>query len=1122
MSKIIGVTVGTTLPKPNFKQTDPTKGDYIKNKPDFDGLKSKVEQIEVRVDTIQKNAYDDTELRGVVSENVARIDTLNELVGNTKVETQIGDVVAILESEIDNKLNTMQSAIDSKVDAEGGKGLSTNDYTTSEKDKLATVEDYANFYEHPAHDSHDLGLYKVAVDDEGHVSNVALVEKEDIVALGIPAQDTTYEEEISDLSDRIDDVENNINTTNETLTGLSQDFENYKTTNNEAVASNATGIQGNKLDIEAIQADYLTSANQTQLQDNIDQVSAKANANESAIATLNGEGDGSVKKSINNAFNEFAANVTNDDVVNTYKELIDYAATHGPEFTELVGKVDTIDTHVGEIETDLFNYKTAVSDQFAEVDTTINTMQEALDEKADLEHAHEIGEINSLQDSLDGLQADIDAKADLEHEHNDLYYTKDEILESITVDDIDDICGSNQIPDGDFDFITGCFVAQPEAPSDTSVLWLDTDDNSADSGGNVDYTVYGLPVLYLTGDTTGMSKDDAVSLGYVYGEHYGTASVKWQGSSSLAYPKKNYTIKFDNAFEAAPGWGTQKKYCLKANYIDHSHARNVVCAKLWGEMTKSRGTKNDKLADLPNGGAIDGFPVIIVLNGEFHGLYTWNIPKDEWLFGMGDGEHEAVVGADNPLSADVSFKGDTLLDGNGLELEYASNKDDVEWVIASLNQMIQACINSDGSDLDTVVSQYLDLNSAIDYLLLVVFIGGSDMVTRNYLLSTFDGIKWFFSAYDMDSVFGLQWDGKYFFNACVAPTFASFNDKHRAMELIYRFKTDAIRKRWAQLRNGTLSEPHICQVLENFVAPIPSVVYMEDVKRWPSIPGSSVNTLDQILRWVHQRLEIVDKWVAALPSQEVPGQTTTETLYNGLSGLWGDGYFFNETATLNLDTLELTTANASASYCTTKAIAVKPNTEYAIPNIANSSVITYNSSGLYDGTVKPADSDDGQIVTTKSTTSYLVFCFYKPTYPDYANFYIRKIVAPGTETPVEPEGENLYNGLSELYPDGGYVNWKGTLNVETLEVSAVDPSASYCVTKAVEVEPSTEYIIPNIAGSEIFAYKTDGTFSTKVTPVDADGYQTITTNAATHYLVFCFYKPGYSDYENFYIKKSKS
>lgn len=44
--KIIGVTVGTQLPKPNFKQTDPTKGDYIKNKPDFEGLKSRVTAAE--------------------------------------------------------------------------------------------------------------------------------------------------------------------------------------------------------------------------------------------------------------------------------------------------------------------------------------------------------------------------------------------------------------------------------------------------------------------------------------------------------------------------------------------------------------------------------------------------------------------------------------------------------------------------------------------------------------------------------------------------------------------------------------------------------------------------------------------------------------------------------------------------------------------------------------------------------------------------------------------------------------------------------------------------------------------------------------------------------------------
>ena len=43
--KIIGVTVGTTLPKPNFKQDDPTKGDYIINKPDFDSLNDRVNTV---------------------------------------------------------------------------------------------------------------------------------------------------------------------------------------------------------------------------------------------------------------------------------------------------------------------------------------------------------------------------------------------------------------------------------------------------------------------------------------------------------------------------------------------------------------------------------------------------------------------------------------------------------------------------------------------------------------------------------------------------------------------------------------------------------------------------------------------------------------------------------------------------------------------------------------------------------------------------------------------------------------------------------------------------------------------------------------------------------------------
>jgi hypothetical protein len=69
-----------------------------------------------------------------------------------------------------------------------GKGLSTNDYTTAEKDKLAGLSNYT----HPTYTAKTNGLYKVTVDGTGHVSSTVNVSKSDITALGIPSQDTTY------------------------------------------------------------------------------------------------------------------------------------------------------------------------------------------------------------------------------------------------------------------------------------------------------------------------------------------------------------------------------------------------------------------------------------------------------------------------------------------------------------------------------------------------------------------------------------------------------------------------------------------------------------------------------------------------------------------------------------------------------------------------------------------------------------------------------------------------------------------------------------------------------------------------------------------------------------------
>ena len=64
--------------------------------------------------------------------------------------------------------------------------------SAADKTKLDGIAENANNYTHPSYTARASGLYKVTVDSTGHVSAVAAVDKSDITALGVPAQDTTY------------------------------------------------------------------------------------------------------------------------------------------------------------------------------------------------------------------------------------------------------------------------------------------------------------------------------------------------------------------------------------------------------------------------------------------------------------------------------------------------------------------------------------------------------------------------------------------------------------------------------------------------------------------------------------------------------------------------------------------------------------------------------------------------------------------------------------------------------------------------------------------------------------------------------------------------------------------
>ena len=64
--------------------------------------------------------------------------------------------------------------------------------------------------------------------------------------------------------------------------------------------------------------------------------------NENAINVLNGTGEGSVTKAVNDAINDFATKATENGTIDTFKELVDWVATHPDIVNGLTGDINKL------------------------------------------------------------------------------------------------------------------------------------------------------------------------------------------------------------------------------------------------------------------------------------------------------------------------------------------------------------------------------------------------------------------------------------------------------------------------------------------------------------------------------------------------------------------------------------------------------------------------------------------------------------------------------------------------------------------------------------------------------------------------------------------------------------
>ena len=384
-----------------------------------------------------------------------------------------------------------------------------------------------------------------------------------------------------------------------------------------------------------------------------------------------------------------------------------------------------------------------------------------------------------------------------------------------------------------------------------------------------------MPKVFFYGNALPTTKDNVnLTMEYISNtaKFRSFVKLKCQGTSSMSYAKKNFTVTMfsDEARNTKlkkdfKGWGPQSKFCLKANYVDTTHTRNLSGAKVAYDMVQSRPDSpfKQQLLQCPRNGAVDGFPIKLYFNGEFYGIYTWNIPKDGWMFNMDKSNPNHVV-----LCAERNTDGNSSLinscqfrklwtdgDGGDWSVEVGTYSTDM---VASFNRCINFVMTATDQEFHDNIGNYFDLYSLLDYYCFSYLCCHLDGLAKNMLMATYDGVIWGACLYDMDSIYGVHWNG----NSYVATNYQcpeQYQERFSGLwPRIERCFATELYARYLELRQGALSLSNIIKHVEEIYDVIPDRVFADEKAKWTSLPQVNTNTMTRFRNYMRDRAVYVD------------------------------------------------------------------------------------------------------------------------------------------------------------------------------------------------------------------------------------------------------------------------
>ena len=369
---------------------------------------------------------------------------------------------------------------------------------------------------------------------------------------------------------------------------------------------------------------------------------------------------------------------------------------------------------------------------------------------------------------------------------------------------------------GDDEELANYMVDRPT--SDGMVVLFEKNQVMDDEGTDVDIDklrAMGKSVMRIVGDvnlvnqTNNKKFEVPVDIYFysAYGKEYDfiiyQCGLRIQGTSSTTYPRKNYRIYFSrstkygtklyvNGVEVAdfkysfkPGARPIDIFCLKADFSDSSSTHNTGAVRVVNDIWKRCGWLTPpQMAYKGNYDVrigVDGFPIDLFYDnngtGEnvYLGKYNFNNEKSgsgiiygfEGIEGFND--EAALKGERNKCicleflnnSETLCLFGTSNMDTFDDALEFRFKADDT-WATAHeddkaavkrLWEWIYSCKGNPTKFLNEY-AEYFGNDSPFAWYLITDYFMAVDNRAKNMMLVTWDGKIWYFTPYDMDTVFG--------------------------------------------------------------------------------------------------------------------------------------------------------------------------------------------------------------------------------------------------------------------------------------------------------------------------------------------------------------------------------